>query len=85
MLHSFPGGQIKGMFIKQNTKKKHFNKFALGEGLEGIEFGEENQSFNVLKPKPKVGVNAIFLYDSYRIYQYTLFKGTSHIHWPSVF
>ena len=49
---------------------------ALGKGLEGVEVGETNQSFSVLKHKPKVGVNAIFcmiLTTLLSIYQYTLF------------
>ena len=35
-----------------------FFKLAPGKGLEGLEVG---------KQKPKVGVNAIFFYDSYKI------------------
>ena len=33
---------------------------ALGKGLKGVEVKETNQSFSLLKTKPKVGVNAIF-------------------------
>ena len=49
---------------------------ALGKGLDGVEVGGGNQSFSVLKHKPKVGVDAIFcmiLTTLLNIYQYTLF------------
>ena len=51
-------------------------KLALVKGLEGVEVWGKNQSFSVLKHKPKVGVDAIFcmiLTTLLSNYQYTLF------------
>ena len=44
---------------------------ALGKGLESLEVGRENLSVSVLKHKQQVGVNAIFVYDSYNIVKHT--------------
>ena len=52
-----------------HLKKKSLKKLAHSRGLEGDEVGVGwgNQSFSVLKHKPKVGVDAVFLYYSYNI------------------
>ena len=69
MIHSFPGWKMKDICHTHLFDKihLHLSQLVLGKGLEDNEVVGKNVSFSVLTHKPKVCVDAIFVYDFYNI------------------